>query len=782
MIPATNKLAEKIRGTERQVDIQRALIATRAYQATEGEATIIRRAKALAAILSEMDIRIDEGELIVGNQARQPRAGPLFPEYAQDWILSQMDTFASRLGDKFQINDEDKSLLREVLPYWEGRSLRDNWRSRVPAEALAATTNGVIANENYTMSGPGHLVPDYPKLLRLGLKGIKEEIEHHTAELGSDSQKEKLDFYQACLLVCDAAIAFAHRYSQLAEELMKSTSDPLWRAQLQNIAQICRRVPEAPATGFWEALQSVWFIQVTLQIESNGFAIAPGRFDQYMYPFYQEDIESGRLTQAEALNLLECFFCKLAEINKIYSNEGTRLLAGPAHGQALTLGGALPGDEEGTNELTYLCLEADAEVRLVQPDLALRINDSTPQKLLLKLGEVIRSGLGKHKIFGDQIATDSLIDVGVAPEDAREWAALGCSEPVIPGMTDSWGNSGHLCLTKCLELALNNGHCRLTGRQLGPTTGDPQQFTSFADLMTAFRKQVEYFTAQLVISNNVLDQLHAELAPLPFVSLFISDCLTRGVEFNAGGARYNFTSPLGIGLITTADSLAAIKKLIFEEKSLTMSQLLDVLDNNFEGEEYLRQTLINQAPKFGNDEDYVDLLANEVLHIWANCLQGYTNPRGGIWLPSLYTLTANIGFGEHCGATPDGRKAREPLNDNISPVHGRERKGPTAVARSVGKLDMVRIPHGAILNMRFSPSLLHGDEGLNKFANFIRGYVRLGGWHNQFNVVSTETLREAQKHPEEYRGLVIRVSGYCALFVELSPEVQEDIIARVEYS
>jgi len=782
MIPATNKLVEKIRGTERQVDIQRTLIATRVYQATEGEATIIRRAKALAAVLSEMDIRIDEGELIVGNQARQPRAGPLFPEYAQDWILSQMDTFASRPGDKFQINDEDKSLLREVLPYWEGRSLRDNWRARVPAEALAATTNGVIANENYTMSGPGHLVPDYPKLLRLGLKGIKEEIEYHAAQLGSNSQKEKLDFYEACLLVCDATIAFAHRYSQLAEELMKSTSDPLWRAQLQNIAQICRRVPESPAMGFWEALQSVWFIQVTLQIESNGFAIAPGRFDQYLYPFYQEDIESGRLTRAEALNLLECLFCKLAEINKIYSNEGTRLLAGPAHGQALTLGGALPGGGEGTNELTYLCLEADAEVRLVQPDLALRINDSTPQKLLLKLGEVIRSGLGKHKIFGDQIATDSLIDVGVSPEDAREWAALGCSEPVIPGMTNSWGNSGHLCLTKCLELALNNGRCRLTGRQLGPTTGDPQQFASFADLMTAFRKQVEYFTAQLVISNNILDQLHAELAPLPFVSLFISDCLSRGVEFNAGGARYNFTAPLGIGLITTADSLAAIKKLVFEEKSLTMSQLLDALDNNFEGEEYLRQTLINQAPKFGNDEDYVDLLANEVLHIWADCLQGHTNPRGGIWLPSLYTLTANIGFGERCGATPDGRKAREPLNDNISPVHGRERKGPTAVARSVGKLDMVRIPHGAILNMRFSPSLLHGDEGLNKFANFIRGYVRLGGWHNQFNVVSTETLREAQKHPEEYRGLVIRVSGYCALFVELSPEVQEDIIARVEYS
>jgi len=782
VIPATSKLAEKIRSTERQVDIQRALIVTRVYQTTEGEATIIRRAKALASVLSEMDIRIDEGELIVGNQARQPKAGPLFPEYAQDWILAQMDTFSTRPGDKFRISDQDEALLREVLPYWEGRSLRDTWRASVPSEAMAAMVNGVIANENYTMSGPGHLVPDYQKLLRLGLKGIKEEIEYYAAQLGNDNQREKLDFYQACLLVCDAAIAFAHRYSQLAEELAQGTTDPLWQAQLQKIAQICRRVPEAPATGFWEALQSVWFIQVIIQIESNGLAIAPGRFDQYMYPFYKEDIESSRLTRAEALNLLECFFCKLAEINKIYSNEGARLLAGPGHGQTLTLGGTLPRGEEGTNEFTYLCLEGDAEVRLVQPDLALRISDSTPQKLLLKFGEVVRSGLGKHKIFGDQIATDSLIEVGVAPEDAQEWAALGCSEPVIPGMTNSWGNSGHLCLTKCLELALNEGRCRLTDQQLGPVTGNPRQFNSFADLMVAFRKQVEYFVAQLVTSNNILDRLHAELAPLPFTSLFVSDCLAQGVEFNAGGAKYNFTSPLGIGLITTADSLAAIKKLIFEEESLTMSQLLGALDTNFERQEYLRQTLINRAPKFGNDEDYVDLLANEVLQVWADCLQGYTNPRGGPWIPSLYTLTANIGFGERCGATPDGRKANEPLNDNISPVHGREYKGPTAVAKSVGKLDMVRIPHGAILNMRFSPSLLCGDENLAKFAAFIRGYVHLGGWHNQFNVVSTETLREAQKHPEKYRGLVIRVSGYSALFAELSPEVQEDIIARVEYS
>jgi pyruvate formate-lyase/glycerol dehydratase family glycyl radical enzyme len=782
MLSEVAKLAEKIRETERRVDIQRALIATRVYRATEGEATMIRRAKVLAGVLSEMDIRIEDGELIIGNQACCPKAAPLFPEYAQDWILSQMDTFATRPGDKFQLHEKDKALLRKVLPYWERRSLRDAWRASLPEETLAAAEKGVIANENYSMSGPGHLVPDYPKLLRLGLKGIKAEIDHYEAQFGGNHPQEKLDFYQACRMVCDAAIAFARRYSRLAEELAKNTASASRQAQLRTLARICRQVPEGPAVHFWEALQSVWFIQLMIQIESNGLAIALGRFDQYMYPFYRQDMDSGRLTRDEALNLLGSFFCKLSEINKIYSNEGARLLAGPAHGQALTLGGILAAGEEGTNELTYLCLEADSAIRLVQPDLAFRINDSTPQDLLLKFGEITRSGLGKHKIFGDRLVIDSLIQCGVGPMEAREWGALGCSEPVICGMTNSWGNSGHLSLPKCLEMALNDGRCRLTGRQLGPGTGNPRQFASFTDLMNAFGKQLQYFSTQLVTYNNLLDRLHAHMLPLPFVSLFISDCLARGMEFNAGGAKYNFTSPLGVGLITTADSLAAMKKMVFEEKAISLSQLIEALDHNFEGQEYLRQMLINRAPKFGNDEDYVDLLANEVLHLWADSLKGHTNPRGGSWIPSLYTLTANIGFGERCGATPDGRKAREPFNDNISPVHGRERKGPTAVARSVGKLDLVRIAHGAILNMRFSPSMLYGDENLAKFADFIRGYVRLGGWHNQFNVVRTETLREAQKHPEKYRGLVIRVSGYSALFVELSPEVQEDIIARAEYS
>jgi formate C-acetyltransferase len=540
-------------------------------------------------------------------------------------------------------------------------------------------------------------------------------------------------------------------------------------------------VPEEPPGTFRESLQAIWFVQVIIQIEANGLSIALGRFDQYLYPLYISDINAGRMTREEALNLLECFYCKLAEINKIYSNEGARLLAGPSQGETLTLGGETAAGRDGTNDLTMLCLEADAEVRMVQPDLALRVSDDMPGEPLLKAGEGIRSGLGKPKVFGDRLVIESQVRAGVPREDAREWAALGCSEPVIPGKTNSWGNAGQVSLAKCLELALNDGRCRLTGRQMGPQTGGPSSFKSFDEVMGAFERQLGYFAEHLVISNNTLDRLHAEACPVPFVSLFISDCIERGVEFNAGGAKYNFTSPVGIGLITASDSLVAVKRLVFKEKALTMPQLLDALDSDYVGQEDLRQKLTNQPPKFGNDDDEADAMANEVLNMWADSVNGHLNPRGGRWVPGLYSMTASVGFGERCGATPDGRRAREPLNDNISPTHGSERKGPTAVARSVGKLEMVRIPHGAILNMRFSPAVLQGEKGLRDFVSFVRGFVKLGGWHDQFNVISSETLRDAQRRPERYRGLMVRVSGYSALFVELSREVQEDIIARVEY-
>lgn len=777
------KLARSIREARREVDVHRALTVTRVYRETEGQPPILRRAKALAEVLRTMPIYINDGEAIVGNQAFMPKAGHLFPEYAHDWILAQLDTLSTRPGDRFHISEEDKARLREALPYWDGRSLRDRWLAILPAETLAAMRCGVVANENYTMSGPGHLVPDYPKLLRLGFRGIRREIDERTSRVspGDPDRKNKLDFYRAASMVCDAAVAYAHRYARLAEEMADRTPNVDRRAQLRGVARICSHVPEHPARTFWDALQSIWFVQVIIQIESNGLSIAPGRFDQYMYPYYRDDIAAGRLTRDQAKDLLGCFYCKLAEINKVYSNEGARLLAGPSQGQCLTLAGEVEGGGDGTNELTYLCLEADTEVRMAQPDLALRINEDTPEPLLHLAAANIRTGLAKPKIFGDRLVTRSQVLAGVPDEDARDWAALGCSEPAIPGKTNAWGNSGQVCLAKCLELALNGGRCRLTSQQMGPSTGDPRTFASFEEVLAAYRTQLAYFVGHLVASNNTLDRLHAAVCPVPFVSLFISDCTKRGVEMNAGGARYNFTSPVGVGLITVADSLAAIKKLVFEDGALTMSQLVDALDRNFEGQESLRQTLLNRAPKFGNDDDYVDSIANDLLNIWADLVEGHTNPRGGRWVPGLYSMTASVGFGERCGATPDGRRAGGPLNDNVSPSHGREMRGPTAVARSVGKLDMVRIPHGAILNMRLSPAVLQGEKGLEDLAAFVRAFVALGGWHDQFNVISTETLREAQKHPERYRDLLVRVSGYSAHFVELSREVQEDIMARTEH-
>jgi formate C-acetyltransferase len=541
-------------------------------------------------------------------------------------------------------------------------------------------------------------------------------------------------------------------------------------------------VPAEPACDFWEALQCVYFLQVAIQIEGNGLAIALGRPDQMLYPYYGSGIAKGSLTRESALELIECFYLKLSEIDKIYSNQATRFLQGPAHGQTITLGGVTGDGRDATNELSHLFVEADLDIRLVQPDLAIRVHRTTPEDFLRKVCINIREGLTKPKLFNDEVVIQSLLDLEVPIEDARDWGALGCSEPVILGKTNSWGNSGHLNLAKCLELALNDGKCVLTQKQMGLRTGDPVRFQSFEDVLEAFRAQVRYFIQYLVLYDNIIDKLHAEVAPLPLYSILIGECLEKGAEFNSGGARYNFTSPLGVGPITTGDSLAAIKTLVYQEGALSMEQLLEALHGNFEGQEDIHQLLINRAPKFGNDDDLVDGLCNEVLRVYCDELRKYRNMRDGPFIGALYYLTANIPFGKRTAATPDGRKSGEPLNDGgISPVHGRDRKGPTAVARSVGKLDNQRVPHGSILNQRFHPSLLDGDEKLKLFQHYIRTFMDLGGWHTQFNVITSDILREAQKEPEKYRHLVIRVAGYSAYFTQLEKELQNDIIERTEH-
>lgn len=777
-------LRYKFLASPRHVDVERAVIVTDVYRENEDKPPIIRRALSLEALLSRMSVKIREGELIVGNHAKEIRGVPLFPEYGVDWILKQMDTFPTRIGDRFQITEEQKSLLREILPYWQGKCLRDVIKGATPSFVLDMVIEGIFSNENYTMSGTGHIVPNYEIVLKFGLNQIKKMCQNRLDELYSTNPdyKNKYNFYRACSIVCDALATFARRYADKATEMAGCERDGVRQEELLRIADNGYRMLLEPARDFWDALQRIYFLQVAIQLEANGLAIALGRLDQILFSYYEEDIALGRFNRAQILELIECFYLKLNEIDKIYSNEATRFLQGPGHGQTITLAGINTDGRDATNELSYLFLEADRETRLVQPDLAVRVHRTLPEEFLREACINIKDGTSKPKLFNDEVVIQSLLSIGFSLEDARNWAALGCSEAVAPGKTNSWGNAGHLNLSKCLELALNDGVCMLTQRQMGLATGDSAKFDTFEDLLSAFRRQVQYFVKQLVTYDNIIDQCHAEVAPLPLYSLVIDNCLDKGCEFNKGGAKYNTTSPLGVGPITTGDALAAIKTLVYRERSFSMSDLVSALRTNFEGQEIMRQMLINRAPKFGNDEDLVDDLCNEVLKIFCDELRLYKNPRNGSFIGGLYYLTANVPFGQKTAASADGRKSGEPLNDGgISPSHGKDKKGPTAVAKSVGKLDHVRVPHGSILNQTLHPSLLEGEGKIELFSQFIRTYMDLGGWHIQFNIVTTDSLREAQRKPEEHRGMIVRVAGYSAYFVDLAEEVQNDIIARTEH-
>ncbi len=778
------RLRQRFLDSERLVDLERAIIITEVYQEHEEKPQIIKRALALKAILSRMSIEFREDELIVGNQTKHHRGGALFPEYAVDWILGQMETFPTRKGDRFQITDPQKETLRSVLPYWKGRNLRDKIKGCLPPFLKEMLSNGVFTNENFTMSAPGHIIPDYEGVLQVGLIGIKEFCERRMVELEPQDPNyaDSYHLYHASAIVCDGVIEFAHRYSQQASELIQQSNDDHRQKELTRIMENCRHVPAKPARDFWEALQLIYFLQVAIQIEGNGLAISLGRLDQLLYPFYQKDIADGRLTREMALELIECFYLKVNEIDKLASDESTSFLQGPAHGQTITLGGVTKDGKDATNELTHLFIEADLDIRLVQPDLAIRVHRTTPRNLLLKACVNVKEGLTKPKFFNDDVIIQSLLDLEVPLEDARDWGSLGCSEPVIAGKTNSWGNAGHLNLAKCLELALNDGKCMISQKQMGLRTGNPDQFKTVDELLNGFKKQVEYFIQYLVLYDNIIDQHHAQHAPVALYSILIKDCLQKGISFNKGGARYNFTSPLGVGPITTGDSLAAIETLVFKDQALSMKQLTEALQTDFEGKEDIRQMLINRAPKFGNDDDLVDGLCNKVLKIFCDALRNYENIRKGPFVGGLYYLTANMPFGKHTAATPDGRRSGEPLNDGgISPVHGRDTKGLTAVAKSVGKLDSQRVPHGTVLNQRVHPSLLDGEDRMKTFEQYIRTFMNLGGWHTQFNIVTSEKLRQAQTEPDNHRDLVIRVAGYSAYFTQLEKEVQEDIIERTEH-
>ncbi|MBE0478184.1 glycyl radical protein [Candidatus Aerophobetes bacterium] len=781
----TRKLNEELLSVRPEICIERARLVTISYQETEGEPMIIRRAKALAKILREMSIFVQKDQLIVGNQASKLRASPLYPETEAGYLERELDLFSRREQDRLIIPHEVREELeRDIFPYWKGKTTED-----VALKAIPPDIREIFEHEHPTFcpdihlkGSIGHVIVDYEKILNFGVKGMREKLEEKlkNLDLTQPENSDKYHFYQAELIVCDALVDWAERFAQEAKKLATLEQDEEWRVELERIAKICQWVPENPARNFREAVQSFWFVHLPLYIEQNGLAVSPGRLDQYLFPFYQEDKQEGRITSNQAQELLECLWIKFTEVMRAYDHNDAKYFAGFSISENVVLGGQTEDGRDATNELSYLCLEAEKSTKLSQPNLGIRVHHRTPDDFLLKAVEVISEGRTKPEIFNDQIGITSLTSLGVPLGDARNYSISGCVEPVPPhcnGMT----NAAMSNLAKALELALNDGKCRLCGKQLGEKTGDPRQFTSFEQLMDAYRIQVTYYVEMMAVTLNIIEKVHAHIMPLPYFSLVIDDCVEKGKDVTEGGARYNYTGPQGVGIATTADSLTAVKKFVFDEKKLSMSELIEALDENFEGREPLRQMLMNEPPKYSNDDDYADEIAREVGVIYCEEVSKYRNTRGGRYRPGLYSVSANVPLGLHVGALPNGRKATAPLSDGISPVHGTERCGPTAIVKSAAKLDHVLVTNGTQLNMKFSPNVLSDEKGRRNLADLIRTFFDLGGWHVQFNVVSADILKEAQKDPDSYRWLIIRVAGYSAFFVELDKAVQDDIIDRTEY-
>lgn len=784
------RLKHMILSAKPYVESERAILATKAYQETEGLPVIMRRARVVEKIFNELPITIRPDELIVGAITKHPRSTELCPEFSFDWVEKEFDTMATRLADPFEIPKETAGELHEIFKYWPGKTTSELAASYMSPETLSSMENGVFTVGNYFFGGIGHVNVDYGKVLKIGFQGIIDEVQRAIAKLdrSDPSYIKKEQFYRAVIISYQAAINFAHRYAQKAHELAQQEKDPARQKELLQIEQNCMNVPEHGATNFWEACQTFWFIQCMLQIESSGHSISPGRFDQYMYPYFKDD---SSITKEFAQELVDSCWIKLNDVNKTRDEVSAQAFAGYAVFQNLCVGGQTSDGLDATNEMSYMCIEATAHCRLPQPSFSIRVWQDTPEEFLFRASELVRLGLGVPAMYNDEVIIPALQNRGVSLEDARDYCIIGCVEPQAPHKTDGWHDAAFFNVAKVMEITLNNG--RIGQTQFGPMTGEMTDYKGVEDFFEAFQKQMSYFVYQLAEACNCVDLAHRERAPLPFLSALVDDCIGRGKSVQEGGAIYNFTGPQAFGIADSGDSVYAMQQHIFEQHQLSMEQLKEALDANFGypvgekaqagGElsqyEEIRHIMEN-TPCFGNDIDEVDLLARRCELIYCREVEKYRNPRGGQFQAGIYPVSANVLFGKDVWALPDGRLAKEPLADGVSPRQGKDTNGPTAAANSVAKLDHFIASNGTLYNQKFLPSALAGDNGLNNFTHLVRSYFDHKGMHVQFNVVDHNTLVAAQEHPEEHQDLVVRVAGYSAQFVVLAKEVQDDIISRTE--
>ncbi len=784
-----SRLRQNILSIRPEVCVERAVLTTKAYREHEQEQVVLKRAYMVKEILENMTIYIEDDTLIVGNQAKKNRSAPIFPEYAMDWIIRELDDFEKRDGDAFYISEENKQILREIYPYWKGRTLQDKGYASFPKQAREIYDNSIIRNEGNITSGDAHLAVDYNSILRYGLQSFKDRVQKKLETLDySDYESLKSSyFYQAILIVIDAVAAYAKRYAELAEKEAAIHSGQR-KAELLEISRICKKVPMQPADTFYEAIQSLWFVHLILQIESNGHSLSFGRFDQYMYPYYIKSTAQG-MTETECLELLENLWIKTLTINKIRSASHSKYAAGSPMYQNITIGGQTPGGENAVNELTWLTLRSIALTRLPQPNLTVRYFKNMEEDFMQECIKVIKLGFGMPAFNSDEIIIPALMNQGVSKEDAYNYSAIGCVEVGVPG---KWGyrctGMSYLNFPKTLMIALNNGVDLMTGKQICQGVGNFVDMNSFDEVLAAWDNTARQLIKQGIILDTCADMVVEQEVPDILCSALVDDCIERGKHLKEGGAHYDIVSQLQVGVANLGDSLAAIKKCVFEDKTLTKEELWDALVHNFEGEKgkAVRQVLLD-APKYGNDIDYVDDLVVKGYDTYLDEIKKYKNTRygrgpiGGGFYAGTSSVASNVPQGAGTCATPDGRYASEPLAEGSSPTHGADKNGPTSVFKSVSKLKTIEIVGGVLLNQKMTPQILSDPENCLKLSMLIRTFFDdLKGFHVQYNVVSRETLLDAQKHPEQYTDLIVRVAGYSAFFNVLSRQTQNDIIARTE--
>ena len=768
-------LKDKMLEAPRFASIEQARIITRVYQENEDLSIPRKRALSLKTAMEELEIGFEPEELIVGNRTKGVRYGVVFPESGCSWVNQEFETLPTRPQDQFHVREEDIQEFREkIYSYWQVKSMEDVIKKRGGQEIEEIAK---VVKINQKDHAQGHICPDTALWLKKGPQGFIQDVKLHL-ETCDESQKE---FYECVITVMEGACTFMKRYhDEIMEHLLEV--DPKYQSSLQNVAKICLNLTQRPPEHYQEAVQSLWFLFVLLHMESNASSFSPGRMDQYLYPYYQRDIESGYITQSEALDILECLWLKFNQIVYLRNQHSAKYFAGFPIGFNIAIGGVDENGEDTYNNLSLLCLQCQYDIGLPQPNLSVRLNKNSSHELMHQAIEVVSKGSGMPQFFNDEAIIHALIDLGIDKKDALNYAIVGCVELTTHGNNLGWSDAAMFNFNKVLELTLNHGKCLLTGKQLGLDLGGLESYVSFEELETAFQQQIDYFIERMMKAEVVVEKAHQDCLPTAFLSAVIDDCMEKGLDVTKGGARYNLSGIQMIQIANLADSLAALKQLVYEEKLIDASELLKAMQADFQGYEIIQTMLLNKVPKYGNDIAWVDRLGAKWAEYFRERMKDYTNYRGGPYHTGMYTVSAHVPMGENVGASPDGRNAFTPLADGgMSPVYGRDLSGPTAVLKSVSRLNNQLTTNGGLLNMKFLPEFFETEAGMRKFETFLRAFVDLKIPHIQFNVVRREDLLDAKVHPQQHRSLTIRVAGYTAYFVELANKLQNEIIERTSY-